>query len=302
VHGRKKWQYYYEPSNVERQRAFFDHFLRAPSTVVPAWPKVLIEVRERANVGAMRAEKQWPLARTEYRKLYLDANGAALREAPGAAAEARYDAKAGSAAFDYAFAEDTELTGHMKLHLNVEAVGSDDMDLFVAIQKVGADGALVPFVFYAMLENGPVALGWLRVSHRELDAKRSTEAQPVHTHEREQLLKTGERVGVDIEIWPSSTVFRAGERLRVVVQGHDVYQEGLPNAPFARHERTRNRGTHVIHTGGLESSGARDAGAGRSIASGTAAQAGGSAGGAAGGGDNGGATPSHLLIPVIPPS
>jgi len=143
------------------------------------------------------------------------------------------------------------------------------MDLFVAIQKVDASGALVPFVFYAMLENGPVALGWLRVSHRELDAKRSTAEQPVHTHEREQLLKPRERVGVDVEIWPSSTVFRAAERLRVRIQGSDIYQEGLPNAPFARHEQTRNRGINVIHTGGPE---------------------------------HGGATPSHLLIPVIPPS
>ena len=36
----------------------------------------------------------------------------------------------------------------------------------------------------------------------------------------------------------------------VVVQGQDVYQQGLPNAPFARHEDTRNQGMHVIHTGG----------------------------------------------------
>lgn len=55
---------------------------------------------------------------------------------------------------------------------------------------------------------------------------------------------------MDIEIWPSSTRFRAGERLRVVVQGQDIPREGLPNAPFARHEQTRNQGTHVIHTGG----------------------------------------------------
>ena len=136
------------------------------------------------------------------------------------------------------------------------------MDLFVAIQKLDETGAIVPFVFYAMLENGPVALGWLRVSHRELDPERSTPQQPFHTHAREQLLKAGERVPVEIEIWPSSTLFRAGETLRVVVQGQDIPREGLPNAPFARHENTRNRGTHVIHTGG--------------------------------------ATDSHLLMPVIP--
>ena len=94
-----------------------------------------------------------------------------------------------------------------------------------------------------------MALGWLRASHRDLDSRRSTPEQPVHTHTREQLLAAGERVPVEIEIWPSSTLFRAGERLRVVVQGRDVMREGLPNAPFARHEDTRNQGVHVVHTG-----------------------------------------------------
>jgi putative CocE/NonD family hydrolase len=315
VHGRKKWQYYYEPANVERQRVFFDHFLKAPGTLVPAWPKVLLEVRERANVGDMRAEKEWPLARTVYRRLYLDAGKAALSDAPVAAAAAvRYDplSSTGCALFDYTFAESTELTGHMKLHLNVEAIGADDMDLFVAIQKLDQNGVYVPFVFYAMLENGPVALGWLRVSHRELDPARSTPEQPVHTHTREQLLKPGERVAVDIEIWPSSTLFRAGERLRVVVQGQDIPREGLPNAPFARHEKLRNRGTHVIHTGGVPAAEAmaRGASIGRAGAPhGAGAKDADAVGGAYGAphgagakdADAVGAMPSYLLVPVIPP-
>jgi predicted acyl esterase len=104
-------------------------------------------------------------------------------------------------------------------------------------------------VFYALLENGPVALGWLRASHRDLDPALSKPEQPFHTHTRELLLQPGERVPVEIEIWPSSTLFRAGERLRLIVQGQDIMREGLPNAPFARHESTRNQGTHVIHTG-----------------------------------------------------
>jgi uncharacterized protein len=253
VHGRKKWAYYYEPSHVEKQRQFFDHFLKQPGTAVPAWPKVLIEVRERAHVGTFRAEDEWPIARTDFRKLYLDAGQNALLDAPVfAPSEARYDPQAedGRAVFDYVFPADTELSGHMKLHLWVEAVGADDMDLFVGIQKLDRRGEIVPFVFYALMENGPVALGWLRASHRDLDPRRSTPEQPVHTHTREQPLAPGERVPVEIEIWPSSTLFRAGERLRLVVQGQDVMREGLPNAPFARHEATRNRGVHVIHAGG----------------------------------------------------
>jgi uncharacterized protein len=142
------------------------------------------------------------------------------------------------------------LTGHMKLRLWVEAIGADDMDLFVAIEKLDRRGATVPFVFYAMYEDGPVALGWLRASHRELDSVRSRPEQPFHLHTREQRLTPGERVPLEIEIWASSTRFLPGETLRVVVQGRDVVEGTLPNAPFARHQETRNKGVHVIHTGG----------------------------------------------------
>jgi predicted acyl esterase len=36
----------------------------------------------------------------------------------------------------------------------------------------------------------------------------------------------------------------------VVVKGGDIYTEAPPGLPFARHEDTRNEGTHIIHTGG----------------------------------------------------
>ncbi len=267
VHGRKKWHYYYEPSRVEKQRWFFDHYLQhKPGASLESWPRVLVEVRERVNVGKFHAETEYPLARTQFRKLFLDApSGRLLDGPPREPGAARYAMKGATtrAVFDYSFAEDTELTGHMKLRLWVEAVGADDMDLFVAIQKLERDGAQVPFVFYAMNEDGPVALGWLRASHRELDPARSRPEQPFHPHTREERLRPGEPVPVEIEIWPSSTLFRAGQKLRVVVQGSDIMAHGIPNAPYARHESTRNQGEHVIHTGG--------------------------------------AFDSHLLVPVIPP-
>lgn len=253
VHGRKKWAYYYDPANVDRLRAFFDHFLKDSDSAVLGWPKVRLEVRERAYVGKVRAENEWPLKRTRFLPLYLDAAGGTLGPAPSAQPAAlQYESTdpAGQAVFDHVFDEDTELTGHMKLKLWVEAPGADDMDLFVAIQKLGPDGEIVPFVFYALYDNGPVALGWLRASHRELDPKRSTPEQPVHLHTREIPLPPGEPTPVEIEIWPSSTLFRAGESLRVVVKGRDIYDQAPPNLPFARHEDTRNAGPHVIHTGG----------------------------------------------------
>ena len=79
----------------------------------------------------------------------------------------------------------------MKLRLWVEAVGSDDMDLFVAVQKFDRKGNYVPFAAFSAMEDGPVALGWLRASHRELDKKRSTPWQPRLAHQRALKLKPG---------------------------------------------------------------------------------------------------------------
>ena len=248
AHGRKKWAHYYDPASIALQRQFFDRFLHDRDSGIEDWPKVRLEVRERFGVGKDKSAAAWPVPETRYRKYFLRPDGG-LAETSAAAGSVRYDARAGAACFAMTFAERTELVGHMKLLLHVEADGSDDMDLFVAVQKLDRDGALTPFAFYAQYEDGPVALGWLRVSHRGLDAERSREWQPVHLHDREDRLAAGEIVPVDIEIWPSGTGFDAGEGLRVVVQGRDVYDYPKPSV-YARHEDTRNRGVHILHMGG----------------------------------------------------
>ncbi len=252
VHGRKKWEHYHRPESVAKQIAFFDHFLRGVDNDVPSWPRVRLEVRERAYVGTERTLREWPPARTEYRALYLDAAAGTLTAAPAAEESAtRYAATetGGRACFDWALEESVELVGHMKLRLWVEADGSDDMDLFVAIQRFDAGGQFVPFPFYAAMDDGNVALGWLRASHRELDLARTTPWQPWHTHRHEERLAPGVPVAVDIEIWPSGTHFHSGETLRLVVQGGDVNVYARPLIA-SLHEITRNRGDHLIHTGG----------------------------------------------------
>jgi predicted acyl esterase len=251
VHGQKKWAHYYQPSSRQRQLAFFDRYLRQRPTLLDAWPKVRIEVRDRHGVAEERAEAEWPLARTEHRALHLDATTGTLRAAPTEVAELRYDAREGRASFDWTFAEAVELTGEASLRLWVEADGSDDMDLFVALQKLDAVGNEVGFTFYSFYENGPIALGWLRASHRALDTAASRPERPVHLHTGEDRLAPGECVPVEIEIWPFSVRFAPGETLRLVIAGKDIYQpeEGLA-LPFPLHQHTRNAGLHVLRTGG----------------------------------------------------
>jgi predicted acyl esterase len=251
IHGQKKWAHYYRPESRRRQLAFFEHYMRDRPTVLAAWPKVRIEVRERHGIAEERAEAEWPLARTEHKALHLQAQTHRLAENAAEAGEVRYDARDGRACFDWTFEQACELTGHASLRLWIEAEGSDDLDLFVALQKIDEHGNEVGFTFYSFYENGPIALGWLRASHRALDPEASTPERPVHLHEREERLSPGECVPVDIEIWPFSVRFAAGETLRLVVAGKDIYEpeEGVA-LPFALHRDTRNVGSHVIRTGG----------------------------------------------------
>jgi uncharacterized protein len=250
VHGQKKWAHYYRPESRARQLAFFDHFLRDRPTALSAWPKVRIEVRERHGVAEERDEADWPLSRAQHQALHLDASSGRLCSNAFGSAELRYDAREGRACFDWTFDQATELTGHASLRLWVEAEGSDEMDLFVALQKLDAEGNEVGFTFYAFYENGPIALGWLRSSHRALDLAASTPERPVHLHTREEPLIPGVPVPVDVEIWPFSARFAPGESLRLVVAGKDLYEpeEGVA-LPFPLHQHTRNAGTHILHTG-----------------------------------------------------
>ena len=119
----------------------------------------------------------------------------------------------------------------------------------MALQKVDAAGEVVNFPYYSLYDDGQVALGFLRVSHRELDDRRSTPQQPFLLHQREQRLAPGEIVAVDIELWPQSTLFRAGEALRVLVKGTDI-QSYQPPKSAAGHRQLRNAGRHILHTGG----------------------------------------------------
>lgn len=259
AHGQKKWAHYYVPENMRRLRDYFDHVLKGVDNDVKNWPHVLVEVRERGGVvAALRAENEWPIARTQYTRLYLNAANGALQRAPVARTAAiSYGAvvaelaQAECAAFAIAFDRDTELTGYMKLRVFMSCTEGDDMDVFVGLHKLDADGALVPFAYYAQFDDGPVALGWLRASQREFDPQKSTEWQPVHSHTRVQKIAAGEIVPLDIEIWPSGTRFKAGETLRLTVQGADINRYPKDKVPvYFRHEASVNRGRHVVHAGG----------------------------------------------------
>ncbi|MFO1467438.1 MAG: CocE/NonD family hydrolase [Steroidobacteraceae bacterium] len=252
INGGKEWAEFYSEWGFERQRAFLGEFLKGESNGVSRWSPVRIALREDGQTWRFREERAWPLQRAQHVALYLDATDHSLRPAqPAAAAETRYLSTDESqrAVFDHRFGSRTEITGHSKLRLWIAVDGTNDADLFVAIQKLDRSGQVVPFVYSQMFNDGPAAFGWLRASHRELDLERSRPEQPWHRHERRLWLTHLQPVAVDIEIWPTNILFEAGETLRLVIQGSDIHK--APGSRFElRHWPLHNYGNHIIHTGG----------------------------------------------------
>lgn len=248
VHHTHEWVDYYTTEYVEDLRRFFDRYLKDIKNGWEETPRVRLSIldpggRDQVN----RSENEFPLARTHYQALYLDASAGRL--SPDAVAHesvCRYRTEGKEqAAFTIRFEEDTELTGYMKLRLWVEADGADDMDFFVFVQKLDVHGKFVSPLVLGAPNFG--SSGRLRVSHRQLDPKRSTPAEPYLTHTSEERLTPGQIVPVEIAIWPTGMLWHRGEQLRLLVAGCNLAGRHIPGLP---EPVLRNRGEHIIHTGG----------------------------------------------------
>lgn len=231
VHNTNEWHDYYKPENVEDLRKFFDYYLKGDQNDWQSTPRVRLSVLDLGHEDIInRAEKEFPLARTKYQKLFLTGDNKLSFKRQKKSSTLAYDSESENAAekFVLTFDKDTELTGYMNLHLYVEADGSDDMELRVAVEKLDKNGNQIP----DKMTGQPVqAEGYLRVSQRALDVKKSTPAEPVLLHEREDLLKSGEIAEVNIGIWPMAMKYHKGEKLLLTVEAYRAPSpENLP--PF----------------------------------------------------------------------
>ena len=134
-----------------------------------------------------RPEASFPLENQQVRTLWLGENGRMTDLPSETEGSVSYcaDDEVSVTSFAYAFDEETEITGYMWLHLNVASEKTDDMDIFVNVRKLTAEGEEVP-VSICDGEPHPGAWGALRVSHRALDEKLTTKFNPVQSHAAEE--------------------------------------------------------------------------------------------------------------------
>jgi len=247
THGRKKWETFYGEEARALQKRFLDHFLKDAGNGMDR-PRVRLEVRSGYYRQEVRNEESWPLLSVQPVLLYLCANTNRLLREPVVSeggVSYRPVSRNGRATFTHRFESGAELIGSMRLKVWVSTSEGDDLDLFVVLRKFDLNGNEVFFSGYNGFPRDGVAKGWLRASHRELDASRTTALRPWHSHTRIQKVRPGEIVPLEIEIWPSATLFEAGSVLQLTIQGHDAARY-----PAFRHGQLVNHGWHTIFTGG----------------------------------------------------
>jgi predicted acyl esterase len=224
AHGIEHWTHFYTDYGREQQKRFFDFFLHGKDTSWSQQPKVLLQVRHIDKFVA-RAENEWPLKRTQWTKYYLDPAGGTLSAAkPAKRTTLSFAAMGDGVTFmTPPLAAETEITGPSALKL-FAASSTSDADFFIVLRVFTGD--LKEIVFQGAIDpHTPIAQGWLRASHRKLDKKLSTPYRPYHTHDRQEPLKPGVPVELDIEVWPTSIVVPQGHRIAVTIRGKD-YEYG----------------------------------------------------------------------------
>ncbi len=246
--SRQKWldmhigthfESFYLPSYIARQKRFFAHFLKGEDNGWDREPIIRLEIRS-PDGASPRFENEWPLVRTQWQRLYLDAGSRMLAEEPSPTpATTSFLALGDGVSFlTEPFVEETEFTGPLMARLWISS-STCDADIFATLRLIDPNGREV--VFAGASDTEPVARGWLRASHRKLDLAMSRPDRPYHSHDEIQMLEPGRAYALDVEIWPTSIVCPPGYHLALTIQGRDYEAPGVSGRILHNSEADRPR-------------------------------------------------------------
>jgi len=236
VHGDTHFTHYYSNYGDALQRRFLGHFLKGEDTGWDKQPPVTLNIRRPGEKFTLRAENEWPLARTQWTKFYLQpADRSLVTAEPSGSSTIGYETTGDGIRFQTPpMTEEMEITGPVAGKLFVSS-DSTDADLFLVLGIYDPQGKEVVFIG-SNDPRTPVGLGWLRASHRKLDPARTLPYRPYHTHDEEWSLTPGEPVELDIEILPTCIVVPPGYRVALTVRGKDYEYDGtdaaVPHAAY----------------------------------------------------------------------
>ena len=208
--------------------------------------------RVRRGREALAHEKEWPLKRTAWTKYYLrprhrlaaapeplgpeDAPPDGFYQAPFTVTGDVQSVKWTTAPL----IADTEITGPAALYVHA-AIDTDDTNLIAKLYDVDPQG-----------NRQVVSSGYLKASHRELDAAQSKPWRPHHPHTRSVPVPPGEAIEYAIRIYSFSNLFKAGHRIQLELMCNepfaDAFAQLLP--PDSYHLPTGARRTRSSATRG----------------------------------------------------
>jgi hypothetical protein len=262
------------------QLRFFDYWLKGMQNGIMDEPPIKLEIRTGGSKKpyAFRFENEWPLARTQWTKMYFciekerspdeaHAEGRLVAEQVTSARQISYSGsnpnKAGIGSGSSApgigrsgisfvtdpMAHDTEITGPLMANLWVSST-AEDMDVMVTLRNIDPDGKEV---FELGQQGQPVVLtkGWLRASHRKLDPQKSLPYRPYHAHNERLWLEPDVPVECQIEIISTCIVLKKGHQLRVDIHAQDSAGSGN----FTHfHADYNEEAIHTFYAGGAMNS------------------------------------------------
>jgi predicted acyl esterase len=194
---------------------WYDYWLRGIDTGIMAEPPIRLFIM---GTDEWRFEREWPLARTKWTKLYLRRWGGLSAEPedfpgkPDAFVQQPPDETAEIASVSYRTAilkEDTEVTGPIALYLYA-AIDQEDSNWIVSLRDVAPDGT-----------EREMTKGFLKASHRAVDEGRSELWKPWHPHLQPEPVVPGEIYPYAIEISPTAYIFKAGHRIKLIIMSMD---------------------------------------------------------------------------------
>ena len=254
VHNGTHWSGFYTEYGRSLQKRFFDYFLKGEGD----WqtqPPVSLNIRQVDGTVKLRGENEWPLARTEWSRQYLELSNLSINNSvPQQQQDLTYDAMGEGVTFYGApLLQGTEITGPVSAKLWISS-STSDADLFLILRAFNDEGDEILFEG-ANDPKTPMSQGWLRASHRELDLSKSKPWAPFHKHVSQEPLKPGQIYELDIEIWSTCLALPAGYRLALTVKGCD-FDHGLEpvemggrimkgSGPF-RHDQPLDRPTEIF--------------------------------------------------------
>lgn len=278
------WQEWYDlwncPGSNHELVSFFDRFLNNKENDFEKTPRVRISLLNFTKDPVYDiVEEDYPIPRTEYKKLFFTPDNKLNNSAPVEAGVLEYNAEEylSCASFTHTFTSPTNLAGLPKAVLYMECSSFHDLDVYVLIRKLDVEGnpllnLNIPWSCLAAQDLSPAtisdvparyknnlmfhsgSMGILRASRRHVDRTREIhENYPFHTHDRDEYVPPGEVVRLEVGIWAMGVQYDAGESVRVEVHGCSPMLKGEfeEEAAFGG---LRSQGMHRVHVGGERAS------------------------------------------------